>query len=126
MLLEKRTAVVTGGAGRLGRVIAATLAREGARVVLADLDGKKMQEVLEALNTQAPGVFSGVQGDVSDTGEVARMMGEAEQDVETVDIPVNAHGVFPNCPILDMTVEEWDRPFAINVRGSMLTCQYFA
>jgi len=126
MLLEKRTAVVTGGAGRLGKVIAATLAREGARVVLADRDGEKMKEVLKALNAQVPGVFSGIQGDVSDAGEVTRMMSQAEQDAGPVDVRVNAHGVFPNCPILEMTVEEWDRPFAINVRGSMLTCQYFA
>jgi NAD(P)-dependent dehydrogenase (short-subunit alcohol dehydrogenase family) len=125
MLLEKRTAVVTGGAGRLGRVIAATLAREGARVVLADRDSEKMKEVLKTLDARAPGVFSGVQGDVSDVSDVARMMGEAEQ-AGRVDVLVNAHGIFPNCPILDMTVEEWDLPFTINVRGSMLTCQYFA
>jgi NAD(P)-dependent dehydrogenase (short-subunit alcohol dehydrogenase family) len=126
MLLEKRIAVVTGGAGRLGRVIAATLGREGARVVLADKDGEKMKQVVAALDPGASGAYSGVQGDVSDPAEVQRMMSEAEAAAGPADILVNAHGIFPNCPILEMTAEEWDRPFAVNVRGSMLTCQYFA
>jgi NAD(P)-dependent dehydrogenase (short-subunit alcohol dehydrogenase family) len=126
MLLEERVAVVTGGAGRLGRVIAATLGREGARVVLADKDGERMQQVLDTLNASAPGSYSGVQGDVSDPGDVERMMSEAEEKTGPADVLVNAHGIFPNCPVLEMTAEEWDRPFAVNVRGSMLTCQFFA
>ena len=43
--------------------------------------------------------------------------------VGAFDILVNAHGIFPNRPILEMTVDEWDQVFAINVRGSMLTCR---
>jgi len=127
MLLENKVAVVTGGAGRLGRVIAATLGREGARVVLADRDGAKMRDVLGALNGNGgSGGYTGVEGDVSEAADVERMMGEAEANAGPADVLVNAHGVFPNCPILEMTAEEWDRPFVINVRGSMLTCQYFA
>jgi NAD(P)-dependent dehydrogenase (short-subunit alcohol dehydrogenase family) len=126
MLLEKKTAVVTGGAGRLGRVIAATLAREGARVVIADRNREAMAQVVERLNAAAPGTCSGVEGDVSEPADVERMMTQAEAEAGPVDVLVNAHGVFPNCPIMDMTVEEWDRPFVINVRGSMLTCQFFA
>jgi NAD(P)-dependent dehydrogenase (short-subunit alcohol dehydrogenase family) len=126
MLLEKRTAVVTGGAGRLGRVIAATLGREGARVVIADKDRAAMRQVVERLAATSPSAYSGVEGDVSNSADVERMMTEAEAAAGPVDIVVNAHGIFPNCPILEMTVEEWDRPFAVNVRGTMLTCQFFA
>src|SRR5688500_7497180 len=107
MLLENRVAVVTGGAGRLGRVIAATLGREGAAVVLADRDGEKMKHVLDTLNSGAQRAYAGVQGDVSDPADVDRMMREAEAAAGPVDVLVNAHGVFPNRPVLEMTVEEW-------------------
>ena len=45
------------------------------------------------------------------------------EEIGAFDILVNAHGIFPNRPILEMTVEEWDQVFAVNVRGAMLTCR---
>lgn len=123
MLLDGRTAVVTGGAGRLGRVIAATLAREGARVVLADLDGPRLKDEHAKLSSAKPGFFWGVQGDVSEPADAERMIAEAEAAAGLIDVLVNAHGIFPNCPLLEMTAQEWDRPFVVNVRGSMLMCQ---
>lgn len=124
LLFENRTALVTGGAGRLGRVIAATLRREGARVVIADQDVGKLKQAVADDDGGPP--FAGVIGDVSDEADVARLVGEAEAQAGPIDILVNAHGIFPNMPILEMTVEEWDRVFAVNVRGSMLTCRAFA
>ena len=116
MLLENRTALVTGGAGRLGRAIAAAVMREGGRVILADRDKAALAHAAAALGS---GVAGTAHGDVSLEADVARMLGE----VGDFDILVNAHGIFPNRPILDMTVDEWDQVFAINVRGSMLTCR---
>lgn len=125
MLLENRTALVTGAGGRLGRVIAATLQREGASVALADLDPDKAAAALAAL----PGgdrSATAVSGDVSSPEDVSRMVRAAAQHLGPIDLLVNAHGIFPNCPVLEMDVEEWDRVFAINVRGSMLTCRELA
>lgn len=124
LLVENRTALVTGGAGRLGRVIAATLRREGAQVILADQDPGKLKQVAADEANEPP--FGGVVGDVSDEADVARLVAEAEAEVGPIDILVNAHGIFPNMPFLEMTVEEWDRVFAVNVRGSMLTCRALA
>jgi NAD(P)-dependent dehydrogenase (short-subunit alcohol dehydrogenase family) len=124
LLVENRTALVTGGAGRLGRIIAATLRREGAKVVIADRDASKLKH---AVAEDAGGLpFGRVVGDVSEEADVARLVAEAEAQAGPIDILVNAHGIFPNTPILEMTLEEWDRVFAVNVRGSMLTCRALA
>ena len=126
MLLENKTALVTGGAGRLGRAIAEVYLREGAKVVLADLSGPRVAELAEALAITYPGKIFAVQGDQSLQGDVVRMVAEAEQLIGVPDILVNAHGIFPNCSMLDVTVEEWDSVFAVNTRGTMLTCQTLA
>jgi NAD(P)-dependent dehydrogenase (short-subunit alcohol dehydrogenase family) len=117
MLLKDRAALVTGGAGRIGRVIAEVLAREGAKVAIADRDPARMKEVIEA--TRLPGTT----GDVTSPEDVARMVTEAEAAIGPADILVNAHGIFPNRPLMEMTPETWDAPFVVNVRGAMLMCQ---
>jgi NAD(P)-dependent dehydrogenase (short-subunit alcohol dehydrogenase family) len=117
MLLQDRAALVTGGAGRIGRVIAETLRREGARVAIADNRPDRLAEVAAALG------MPGTAGDVALPEEVARMVEEAEAAIGPVDILVNAHGIFPNRPLMEMTPESWDAPFTINVRGAMLMCQ---
>jgi NAD(P)-dependent dehydrogenase (short-subunit alcohol dehydrogenase family) len=124
MLLSNRAAFVTGGAGRLGRVIAATLQREGAAVVIGDRDEQRLASVTARLS--AKGAAFAVKGDLSQASDVQRMVDEAEKTAGPIDILVNAHGIIPSRPFLEMTVEEWDAPFAVNVRGVMLTCQAFA
>jgi NAD(P)-dependent dehydrogenase (short-subunit alcohol dehydrogenase family) len=121
MLLENRKALITGGAGRLGRAIAAVLLREGASVVLADRDAGRLAAALAELvpSSAGGGKVASVAGDVAEEAAVERMLAEAG----AVDILVNCHGVFPNTPLLEMTVEEWDNVFAVNVRGAMLTCR---
>lgn len=126
MLLTHSAAFVTGGAGRLGRVIAATLQREGATVVIGDCDEIKLQSVAARLTEDAQSKAFAIHGDCSSAEDVRRMAEEAEKLTGPIDILVNAHGIIPNCPFFSMTVEEWDRAFAINVRGVMLTCQAFA
>ena len=124
LLVAGRTAFVTGGAGRLGSVIAATLQREGALVVVSDCDGERLAQIGKRLS--ASGRAHCVQGDIAQSEDVERMMEEAERIAGPLDILVNAHGIIPQRAFLDMTAAEWDRPFEVNVRGTMLSCQTFA
>jgi len=126
MLLANRAAFVTGGAGRLGGVIAATLQREGATVVIVDCNETNLQLVAARLSANINSKAFAIHGDCSDAEDVRRLAEEAEKLAGPIDILVNAHGIIPNCSFFSMTVEEWDRAFAINVRGVMLTCQAFA
>jgi len=123
MLLQDRVALVTGGAGRLGRVIAATLLREGAAVAIADSNPDRIAAALPALQRGAARPVAGLPADVTDPAAVARLVADAEAAVGQIDILVNAHGYVPNCPLLDVAVEEWDRTFDVNVKGTMLVCQ---
>jgi NAD(P)-dependent dehydrogenase (short-subunit alcohol dehydrogenase family) len=121
MLLEGKTVFVTGGAGRLGRAIARCCLREGARVVVADIDHGRAHAAAETL--QAPGRTVAVAGDVSSKGDVGRMLDEAADLLGLPDVLINSHGIFPNIPVLEVEVEDWDRIFQVNVRGTMLPVQ---
>ena len=122
--LSGSVALVTGGAGRLGRAICAALAREGARVGLVD----RAPGVADAARQleAADGRAHGVQCDIADRASVARMLDEVTRALGPVDILVNAHGIYPNVPLLEMDDAAWDEVFAINARGTMLTCQAVA
>lgn len=125
-LLENRIALVTGGAGRLGRATADVFLREGAAVTLADIDAARVKSVAEELSATYSGKVHAVSGDQSNKDDSTRFVGEAETALGLPDILVNAHGIFPNCPMLDVSVEEWDSVFTVNTRGTMLTCQAIA
>lgn len=126
MLLENRIAFVTGGAGRLGTAVAQVLMREGADIILADRNGPAVKVRAEELDGTDGRRVVAVTGDVSDKPSVTQMVDESAQKLALADIVVNAHGIFPNCPVLEVEPDAWDEVFAVNVRGSMLVIQAHA
>ncbi len=123
--LDGRVAMVTGGAGRLGRAIVAELARQGAAVGILEARADAGADVAAQLAAGGVRAASAV-ADVSSGAQVERAVDELEKALGPIDVVVNAHGVFPNIPVLEVTEEEWDRVFAVNVRGTMLTCRTVA
>jgi NAD(P)-dependent dehydrogenase (short-subunit alcohol dehydrogenase family) len=123
-LLAGRTALVTGAGGRLGRRIAAALAREGAVVALADLDASAATSAAATITGE--GRVAAFEIDVADEESVERVVAAAELELGELDCLVNCHGYVPNRPLLEMQVDEWDRTFAVNVRGTMLTTRSLA
>jgi len=112
-----KVAVVTGGAGGLGAATAQRLSRDGCRVVVVDIDGDGARRVAAAL----PGESIAVAADVSTEEGVERYLGEATRSFGRIDlhhlnagIPGSAGG-FP-----ELTVAEFDRVMAVNVRGIFL------
>lgn len=124
-LLEGRVALVTGGGGRLGRRIAAVLAREGAAIAVADIDEDAASRAATAVR-EAGGSAKGFAADVASESEVERVVGLAAAALGPVDCLINAAGFVPSHGLLDMDVSEWDRVFAINVRGTMLASRALA
>lgn len=120
--LKDRVVLVTGGAGRIGKAIGAAFAREGAAVGVADQHGEAARAQAERLAATGVRTVS-TSGDVSRREDVERMVEEVTAALGPIDVLVNAHGIFPNVPLLEVEVDDWDRVFAINVRGTMLTCQ---
>lgn len=113
---------ITGGGGRIGPVIGAAFAREGAAVGFSDLRPARAEDAAEAIRAGG-GRALAIAGDVSDEADVDRVLGGITSALGAVDILVNCHGVAPYLPILEMDIETWQRPFRVNVQGCFLTCR---
>ena len=115
-----RVAIVTGAARGLGQTYALALAREGNHVVAADvLDVNGVVGEIQAAGSEALGVHV----DVSDEGQTRELAAAALDRFGRLDILVNNAAIFTSIvkkPFDELTVEEWDRMFAVNVRGTWL------
>jgi NAD(P)-dependent dehydrogenase (short-subunit alcohol dehydrogenase family) len=120
--LARRTVMVTGAAGRIGPVICATFAREGASIGVVDIDVERARTTASRL-TEAGSPAIAVGADVSSAPDVDAALSAVTDALGPVDVLVNAHGISPNRPLLEAEDEEWDRTFAVNTRGTMLTCR---
>ncbi len=114
-----KVAVVTGGAGGLGRAEALLLAKEGAKVVLTDIDevkGRELVEEIEGLGGEA--IF--IQHDVTSEQDWIKVMTETKARFDRLDVLVNNAGIFLTQSIEEMTLEQWHRVMAVNVDGVLL------
>ena len=125
MRLENKVAVVTGAAQGIGQAVALGMGREGAKVVVADLQAEKAQSVANQI--QAFGAdASAVEADVANETSVKRMAKSAFDRFGRVDILVNVAGIyFPKASVVDLSEEDWDRTMDINVGSNFLCCREF-
>ena len=113
-MLAGKTAFVTGGCGGIGRAICERFAREGARVIAADL----------ASQDELPDRVEFLAYDVTDESICQQTFAALAERWDKLDILVNAAGIEIEKTIEDTTLEEWNRIFAINVTGMFLTSKY--
>ena len=118
--LDGKVLIITGGARGIGRAYAAGAAEQGARVVVADvLDGSETVEEIMGMGGEAMAVAT----DVSDPDSTVAMATAAMERFGAIDVLINNAAMFseiPRGPFTEVTVEEWDRAFAVNVRGTWL------
>ena len=125
--LENKVAIVTGGAGGIGRVYARALAEAGASVVVADLNGEGATEVAAQLTGDGLKAI-GVRVDVTDLDSARAMVEAARAAFGGLDILVNNAGIMSALPkgrILEIPASEWERALKVNA-GSMLVCSQAA
>ncbi len=128
MKLRDRIAIVTGGAQGIGRAIVEALAREGAAVMVADLNGPKAEHTAAAVAAADDVVAAGGRAkamavDVGYLGEIAAMVHRTAQEFGRQDILVNNAGIALAAPLLEVTEELWDRQMAINLKSAFFATQ---
>lgn len=118
-----KSAVVTGAAKGIGRATAECFAREGALLVLTDVDEAGLKKVREGLASEDVEVET-IVGNVSVPEDARRMVEAAVKHFGRIDILVANAGVIPLGTIVDSTPEDWDHVMAVDGRGMFLTCKY--
>ena len=120
MKLKDKKAIVTGGASGIGQGICATLAREGADVLVADLqDATETIKAVELLGRRAVYVAT----DVTNRDKVEAMVRTAVQEFGRIDILVNNAGIAIFKPFFETTEADWNRQMDINGKGVFLVGQ---
>jgi 3-oxoacyl-[acyl-carrier protein] reductase len=116
MKFKDRIVLVTGAARGIGWGIAHRFAKEGAHVVLNDIEGNLVKQRIDELKHQDLNAY-GIHADVSKGNEVDGMVDEILDLFGKLDVLVNNAAVFNSKPILDIDEHEWDRVLAVNLKG---------
>ena len=115
----RRVAIVTGGARGIGLGIARGLAREGAIVVVLDIDGAEADSVAGDRD-RGPGIARAIAADVSDEAEVAGAVEQVVSSYGRIDVLVNNAGIARQTPTVDMSLREWLEVINTNLTGVFL------
>lgn len=117
-----KVAVVTGAANGIGRAIALQLSMEGAKVVIADVDQRGAEEVVETIRSHDGTAFS-ISADVTSKAAVTGMVAETTSRYGTVHILVNNAGTDIKSGIAELAEETWDKLLTLNLKGTFLCTQ---
>lgn len=117
-------AVVTGGASGLGAAISAALHGAGHRVVIADIDGAKAEDLAAQLDPSGETVLAR-RLDVTDGAAIAALAADLATMPGGVQILVNNAVLTRAVPVLDIALEDWDQVMAVNARGTFAASQAF-
>ena len=119
-MMDKRVAIVTGGAGGIGRAIASRLMSAGYHVVVADLDVRAAADVARTFGGE------GIRLDVTKSESVNDGVEDVVARHGRIDVLVNCAGVHLQKLVADMTDDDWDGVQRVNARGPFLTCRAVA
>ena len=126
MRLENRVAIVTGGARGIGRGAAMELAKDGARVVVADRRADEAKAVAERIQQETGRPALGLAMEQTKPEDVARMVEATVKEFGEIDILFANAGFSRLVPFLDITAEQWQRMIDVNLTGTFSVCQAVA
>ncbi len=121
--LTSRVALVTGSTRGIGRAIALTLAKCGARVAITGRDEERAQAVASEISVEAGVECRGYGVDISDAQGAAAMVERVEKDFGQIDILVNNAGLTRDNLIMRIRDDDWDTVIDANLKGAFITCR---
>ncbi|MGW2038899.1 SDR family NAD(P)-dependent oxidoreductase [Streptomyces virginiae] len=121
--MNEKSCLVTGAASGIGRATAVLLARAGARVTAADINGPGVEALRTDLAAEGLAITV-VRGDVSDPDDNRAMVTAAVEAYGRLDVAVANAGVLPLSDVRETTARDWDHVMAVDGRGMFLTCKY--
>ena len=116
MRLKDKVAVITGGGGGIGAEAAKKIAKEGAKVVVADINEGDINKVVEEIKGSGGEAF-GIVVDVVDKEQVDKMIKGTLEKYCKLDIMVNNAGITADSKLVNMTEEQWDKVVDVNLKG---------
>lgn len=126
MDFKDKTVLVTGAAGAIGRGVAAGFCEGGAQVFVTDIAQDAVAATVKEL-TDNGGACQGLAADVTNEAQVKAVVDATRQAYgDKIDILVNVAGIVGQGKVEDLTVDEWDKMFAVNCRGSFLFIKHVA
>lgn len=123
MQMKKKVVIVTGGAGVVGKAAAGRFLKEGADVILVDVDGEVAAAAAEELMKSAGegAVVRAMKADAGDEEQVKMVAETVLEQFGRIDVLVNSAGEFTCMPMMDITVEYWDRMMWNNLRTTFVS-----
>lgn len=117
--VDGHVALITGGGAGLGRAISLMLASEGAAIIVADIDAARAEAVATEVR-EAGGDALGIAVDTTDESQVDDAVTRGIEHFGKIDILVNNAGIVTTSPMLDLSVDDWDRVVAVHLRSTFL------
>src|SRR5207249_5982725 len=114
--LAGKAALITGAGSGIGQAVALELARQGAKVALADVNGDAADTTARQAREHSPVVMA-LAMDVSRSEEVRKGVAAAEARLGPLDALVNIAGIFEDVPAVEITDEQWARMLAVQLNG---------
>jgi 3-oxoacyl-[acyl-carrier protein] reductase len=121
-----RVALVTGGSGGIGNAVARRLAADGTAVVVHYAGRPERAEEIAEQITATGGTAVALPGDVADEEQMAELFATTERRFGGIDVVVNTAGVMLLAPLVEMSLEDFDRMHRVNVRGAFVVSQLAA
>lgn len=123
MSLQNKVAIITGAGRGIGRAAAMRFAKEGAKVVVAEIDSKEGKETVDLIKA-AEGEAFFIQVDITRTDDAKKMIDSAIEKYGRLDVLFNNAGIELTGKVEDMSEANWDRLLGINLKGIFLCCKY--
>jgi NAD(P)-dependent dehydrogenase (short-subunit alcohol dehydrogenase family) len=124
--ISGKVAIITGGMNGIGLACTTTLFNAGASVIIADLDISQADTIINEISPEAHSRIIAIEADVSNPDECQQLIQKATQAFKEPDILINCAALFMQRPVLEMSPEEWQRIFEVNVHGVFYLSQAFA